>query len=83
MRTIPKGTRQKPPAISKKSTAAATDDSLHHLTFDNSVQANIISITANRGNILKANRVACKLFGYSKKELLTKSRTTIWDKKIK
>jgi PAS domain S-box-containing protein len=79
MRTIPKGTHQKTPAISKKSTAAATDDNLHHLVFNNPFQANIITIAANRGKILKANRAACKLPGYSKKELLTKSRATMWD----
>ena len=71
-------TIQKKPAISKKPIAAATDDILRHLAFNNSLQANIIS-TASSGKIIIANRAACKLLGYSKKELLTKSRAAIFD----
>ena len=45
--------------------------------FENSLQANIISIASN-GMIIRANRAACKLLGYSKKELLTKNREEIF-----
>lgn len=72
------GSNKKKPGTLKKSTAAASDDILQHLAFDNSLQANIIS-TASSGKIIVVNRAACKLLGYSKKELLTKSRAAIFD----
>ncbi|WP_462255079.1 PAS domain-containing sensor histidine kinase [Ferruginibacter sp.] len=61
----------------KKNTALPVDN-LRHLAFDNAVQANIIT-TANTGKIITVNSAACKLFGYSKKELVTKNRTDIFD----
>ena len=64
--------------LSDKSTPSTTDDILSHLAFDNAAQANIIS-TASNGQIIMANKAACKLLGYSKKELLTKSRAVIFD----
>ena len=51
---------------------------LHHLAFENSLQPNIISSPTN-GKILLVNKAACKLLGYSKKEILTKSRADIFD----
>ncbi len=57
---------------------SSNDDSLHHLAFDNSMQANIITEAGN-GKIVMANPAACKLLGYSKKLLLTKSRAAIFD----
>ncbi|HMH33037.1 MAG TPA: PAS domain-containing protein [Puia sp.] len=45
-------------------------DHLHHLAFDNSLLANIIS-NVSTDKIISANLAACKLLGYSKKELLT------------
>jgi PAS domain S-box-containing protein len=78
MRTIPKGTNKKQRGISKKTAAATTDDTLRHLAFDNTVQANIIS-TVSSGKIIMANSAACKLLGYSKKQLLSKSRKDIFD----
>jgi PAS domain S-box-containing protein len=65
-------------SISNKSRAETSNDILHRLAFDNSLQANIIS-TVNGGKIVLANRAACKLLGYSLKELLTKSRSGIFD----
>jgi PAS domain S-box-containing protein len=53
-------------------------DNLRHLAFDNAVQANIIT-TAHTGKIITVNSAACKLFGYSKKDLVTKNRTDIFD----
>ena len=53
-------------------------DALHHLAFDNSLMASIIS-TVSTGQIISVNKAACKLFGYSKKELLTKRRSAIFD----
>ena len=61
----------------KKLRGAATDD-IHHLAFDNSFQANLVTRTRT-GKILIANRAACRLLGYSKKELLTKTRADIAD----
>ena len=62
----------------KKSQLSNPDDTLLHLAFDNSLQANIIT-TVSTGDVITANRAACKLLGYSKKELLTKSRADIVD----
>ncbi|MGF2412529.1 PAS domain-containing sensor histidine kinase [Ferruginibacter sp.] len=57
--------------------AATTDDNLSHLAFDNVAQANVIIIVSS-GKIIMANGAACKLLGYSKKELLTKNRADIF-----
>jgi PAS domain S-box-containing protein len=62
----------------KSSRAGATHESILQLAFYNAAQANIISIVST-GKILIANAAACKLLGYSKKELLTKSRNNIFD----
>jgi PAS domain S-box-containing protein len=77
MRKIPQIENRKHPAYFKKSRVAASNDTLRHLAFDNSLQANII-FTVNSGKIIMANRAACKLLGYFKKELLTKSRADIF-----
>jgi PAS domain S-box-containing protein len=77
MYTIPESTGNKKAVISKKTTKP-TEDALHHLAFDNSSQANII-FTVSSGKIVTANMAACNLLGYSKTELLTKSRGAIFD----
>ncbi|MEP7254418.1 MAG: PAS domain S-box protein, partial [Ferruginibacter sp.] len=74
----PKGADRKQTAFTKKTMAALTGDKLHQQAFDNSLQPNIITI-AGSGKIIAANSAACKLLGYSKKELLTKTRSTIFD----
>ncbi len=51
---------------------------LHEQAFDHSLQASII-FRVSDGRIIKANRAACKLLGYSKKELLTKGRADIFN----
>ena len=53
------------------------DEILFHLAFDNSAQPTIISIIST-GKILMANAAACKLLGYTKKELLTRTRSMIF-----
>src|SRR5678815_4278664 len=68
----------KPPTESETTVTATPEDLLRHQAFDNTVQANIISTISN-GRILLVNKSACKLLGYSKKELLTKSRSNIFD----
>lgn len=78
MSTMDKKTRQKKRGIYKNATVSTVNDHLNKLAFDNSAQANIIS-TASTGKIIMANSVACKLLGYSKKEMLTKSRAVIFD----
>ncbi|HEY5407074.1 MAG TPA: PAS domain-containing protein [Ginsengibacter sp.] len=77
--TIPDGKikLQVQPGISMKPISSTTDDTLRHLAFDNSVQANIISIVSS-GKIIMVNRAASKLLGYSKRELLAKNRATIF-----
>lgn len=70
--------KKRQPGISKKSKAAVSDIALRHLAFDRSLQANIISTVSN-GKIVIANNAACKLLGYSKSEILTQSRSTIFD----
>lgn len=62
---------------SKKSTSFRPDKSLLLLAFDNSGQANLI-ITVKNGNVIAANTAACKLLGYSKKELLTINRSSLF-----
>jgi PAS domain S-box-containing protein len=79
MYPIPKNTNQQRPDNSKKSAAASTEEALYHLAFDNSLQPNIITIPAGDEKIITANPAACKLLGYSKKELLTKTRADIFD----
>jgi PAS domain S-box-containing protein len=64
--------------VLKTATAAVTEDLLHRLAFDNSLQPNIIS-TVSSGKIILANSAACQLLGYSKKEMLTKTSSTIFD----
>lgn len=55
----------------------SSTDHIFQKAFENSLQANIISIVAD-GRIIRANKAACKLFGYSKKELLKKNREEIF-----
>ena len=68
----------KPPPETETNITATPDDLLRHQAFDNTVQANIISTISN-GRILLVNKSACKLLGYSKKLLLTKSRSAIFN----
>ncbi|MEI9944561.1 MAG: PAS domain-containing protein [Chitinophagaceae bacterium] len=62
----------------ESSPVSLTQDILSHLAFDNSLQPSIIS-TVSTGKIIMANDSACKLLGYSKKQLLTKTRSIIFD----
>ena len=78
MRKIQKKIIPPKPGVAKKAVNATSDDMLRHLAFDNSLQANIISTVSN-GKIIMANHAACKLLGYSKKEILTKDRVTIFN----
>src|SRR5580658_9388596 len=52
-------------------------DYIFQQAFEHSLQANIISIVGN-GRIIRANRAACRLLGYSKRELLTRNREDIF-----
>src|SRR5450432_4201630 len=71
--------RERKPITTKKATEAETDHLLRQ-AFDHSLQANML-YTVSHGEILKVNRAACKLLGYSKKELLTKTTHNIFDVK--
>jgi PAS domain S-box-containing protein len=66
------------PNLALKKINRTAIDNVLHLAFYNSAQANIISIVST-GKIIIVNAAACKLLGYSKKELLTKSRRNIFD----
>ena len=57
--------------------ASSAPDPIFQQAFEKSLQANIISIVEN-GRIIRANKAACKLLGYSKKELLTRKREDIF-----
>src|SRR4026209_2071529 len=63
--------------VKTRETKAAASEHLHHLPFDNSLQANIIS-TVSDGKIIEANIAAFNLLGYSKKELQGKKRNDIF-----
>jgi len=78
MRKTLKINREKGSNIYKQPIAIKNHKTLSHLAFDNSIQANIISSVCS-GKIIVANSAACKLLGYSRKELLTKSRGDILD----
>jgi PAS domain S-box-containing protein len=56
---------------------AFSSDHILQQAFENSLQANIISIVGS-GRVIRANRAACRLLGYSKKELLTRKREDIF-----
>ena len=60
-----------------KGETEASPDPVLQQAFENSLQANIISI-AKDGRIIRANRAACKLLGYSKNELLGRKRKDIF-----
>jgi PAS domain S-box-containing protein len=78
MLNTPENTPVLNPVVSKRSKTVVTDDTVHQLAFENTAQANIITTPGN-GKIIIVNNAACKLLGYSKKELLTKSRADIFD----
>jgi PAS domain S-box-containing protein len=58
---------------------ASHPDPVLQQAFENSLQANIISIVST-GRIIRANKAACRLLGYSRKELLTRSRKDIFNR---
>ncbi|MEP7164742.1 MAG: PAS domain S-box protein [Ferruginibacter sp.] len=78
MYRIRKSITPKHPGSIEVTEVMATANNLRQLAFDNSMQANIIT-TNIKGNIIMANKAAGKLLGYSKKELLTKKRSAIFD----
>ncbi len=67
----------RPVSIYIKNSKSTASDHLHHLAFDNSLLANIISIVSN-GKIIAANQSAAKLLGYSNKNLLTRNMRDIF-----
>ncbi len=68
----------RPLPVSRLQKSAATENNLSHLAFDHVAQANLIIIVST-GKIIMANKASCKLLGYSKKELLSKNRSDIFD----
>jgi PAS domain S-box-containing protein len=61
-----------------KTVRDASADRLLEQAFENSIQANLL-YTVSHGDILKVNRAACKLLGYSNKGLLAKTTHHIFD----
>jgi PAS domain S-box-containing protein len=76
MPAFPRPAKKKKAASTKRENISPPDNLLQK-AFENSLQANIISLVAD-GRIIRANRAACKLLGYSKKELLTRKRKDIF-----
>lgn len=72
------GTARHLKAFTPKKITGSAPDNLHHLAFENSIQANIIE-RPGTGKIIIANMAACRLLGYTKKELLTRRRSDIVD----
>ncbi len=60
--------------------ASASINNLHQLAFDYSLQPNIVS-TLQGGKIILANRAACRLLGYTAKEIKNLNRSHIFDTK--
>ncbi len=58
--------------------AAVNNHTLIQLAFNNAAQANIITIVSS-GKIILANKAACTLTGFSEKELLNKTRTSVFN----
>ena len=75
--TSSSGIAKKGNISSPKKKRAASPDPILRQAFECSLQPNVISIVGN-GRIIRANRAACRLLGYSKKELLTRSRDDIF-----
>lgn len=72
------------PGLPKKNTAKtgiasarAGADTLHQRAFDNAAQAHII-FEIKTGKVIVANHAACRLLGYSEKEILLKVRSDIF-----
>ncbi|MDO6431126.1 PAS domain S-box protein [Flavitalea sp. BT771] len=76
MRASRETAKKKKSALTNRETTFIPDPLLQK-AFENSLQANIISLVAD-GRIIRANRAACRLLGYSKKELLTRKRKDIF-----
>ena len=68
MTNTPAGKSKKTPVSPKTKNTTTTSDYMYRLAF-NAAQATFISI-ASKGKIIAANKAACKMLGYSKKELL-------------
>jgi PAS domain S-box-containing protein len=71
------GPGKKRTLMATKREGTSHPDHILRQAFENSLQANIISIVGT-GRIIRANRAACTLLGYSKKELLTRNRKDIF-----
>jgi PAS domain S-box-containing protein len=76
MRTIPPKKKSQPTLRSKNVVNSPGKNAPSLIAF-NPMQAHIIS-AVSKGQILIANAAACRLLGYTKKELLTKSRSAIF-----
>jgi PAS domain S-box-containing protein len=78
MSKTPERSIKKKTGTPNRSKTTAAGDTLHHLAFDNSILAHIITTTGS-GKIISVNTAACNLLGYSKKALLAKKRSGIFD----
>ncbi len=67
-----------PPKSSIVTTTSPIDNLIDNAEYDNVEPPNIVVIVSS-GKIISANTAACKLLGYSKKELVNKRRAAIVD----
>jgi PAS domain S-box-containing protein len=75
MKKISSGKSKKQPGQTETNIPATTRDSMYRLAF-NAAQATFISISPT-GKIIAANKAACKMLGYPRKELLTRSWASV------
>lgn len=68
---------KKPLSDQKYFTSAVNNETLLQLAFNNAAQANLVTIVSS-GKIVLANNAARKLTGYSKRELLNKSISSVF-----
>jgi PAS domain S-box-containing protein len=71
------GTTKKRNSLTAKRATTSHPDHILRQAFENSLLANIISLVET-GSIIRANKAACRLLGYSKRELLSANRDDIF-----
>lgn len=68
--------QKKKPLISER--LVSSKQAILVAAFEKAAQASIVTIVSS-GNIIMANKAACKMLGYSKKEILQTQRQAIFD----
>jgi PAS domain S-box-containing protein len=76
--TLPRESTSNDKSAMRKKSRNATQETLHHLAFEHSLQPSII-FSVSDGKIFAVNTAACRLLGYSKQELIAKCTADIFD----